>query len=82
MLFGYIVFDKTIPFISEPIALRTSHIWMAISLVGAIIKTCDKDISTSSISRAITPNTAVFPVPDFARIIRSIINQYFKYRYE
>lgn len=50
---------------------------MAISLVGAIIKTCGDDISISNVSRAIMPNTRVFPVPDFARTIRSANRQYF-----
>jgi hypothetical protein len=43
----------------------------AISLVGAKINTCTLLICVSTDSKAITPNTSVFPVPDFDWMTKS-----------
>lgn len=51
--------------------LMTSVTCTAISLVGVNINACNDDFVFSNISKAITVNIAVFPVPDFDLIIRS-----------
>lgn len=65
-----------VPEYFDPICFITSQICAAISRVGASITTC-KPLFRLIFSRAMTANTAVFPVPDLASSSKSKTKNYF-----